>query len=492
MNEKTTPQFQRLLTCILFLTLTGIGQTLYSQSNEALPGPISQLTLNENGEIACVIHANDNTAAVHHAVGAAKTGLKANGKTKTSTKTKKGSGTAQIFVDYYNFDPDFSFENFLTAATAFQSAVDIWAASISSEVPIFVAAVFQPLDDGVLGSAGPTSVYASAPGLERDTWYGNALADKLVGEDLDPTSYDVVARFSTVFPNWYFGTDANTPSGDFDFRTVVLHELGHGLGYFGSMLVDNDSGVGSYGFGIPSPVYPAIYDRLANSPDGKSILKDNRYGNFTTELGDVLLGGPLTAKGPRIKKATKGKGAKVFTVLDSQIFGDIPGLTDIWLRGSSYSHLDFVTYAGSSNGLMVPFLSRGLAYDKPGNIMLAVFDDMGWNGIVNKEIHDNNKNTQPGDDLAVIATDAQSRVTVYPNPFRSNVIITLGSEHQTVTKAMVSDAYGAIFEIPQENIQGTGSVEIDLSNIRNRTDFYFMQLTFEDGETEVIKLVRED
>src|SRR5262249_28191761 len=30
---------------------------------------------------------------------------------------------------------------------------------------------------------------------------------------------------------WYYGLDANPPAGTTDFVTVVLHELGHGLGF---------------------------------------------------------------------------------------------------------------------------------------------------------------------------------------------------------------------------------------------------------------------
>ena len=40
------------------------------------------------------------------------------------------------------------------------------------------------------------------------------------------------------------GTDGNTPLGKIDFVTVVLHEIGHGLGFTGSMDVDTAPGRG--------------------------------------------------------------------------------------------------------------------------------------------------------------------------------------------------------------------------------------------------------
>ncbi|WP_190809007.1 T9SS type A sorting domain-containing protein [Flagellimonas sp. S3867] len=489
MKEKTTtPQTQSLpILLSFFLTLLLVSFS-HAQSEYELPAPISQLTVNENGEIACNIHTNDAAAVGHHQMGSAKAGLKMNGVLKTASTSKKAPSGATIFVDYFNFDPSFPDADFIIAATAFQSAVDAWAASLSSDVPIFVAAVFQPLGPGVLGSAGPTSVFANSPGLERSTWYGNALADKLSGEDLSPASYDIIARFSTVFPNWYYGTDGNTPAGDFDFKTVVLHELGHGLGFFGSMFVDNASGIGDYGFGIPDPIFPAIYDRLANSSDGKSILKENRYGNFTTALGDVLLSGPLTAKGPRIKKATQGKGAQLFTILDSEIFGDIPGLTDVWLPGSSYSHLDFATYAGGPNGLMVPFLSRGLSYASPDNIVLSIFDDMGWNGKVNREVMEDRSNDGNGGDDPLAG--AQNVVSLYPNPFISNVNITL-AEGRSIKKASISDFSGSQYSVPKGKIRGGTNATIDLSNFRGRSGLYILQLTYDDNTSEVVKIYKQ-
>ena len=487
MKEKISTQHPKNLPFLLFSCFIFIVSFSFGQSSQTLPGPVSQLTVNSNGDVFCEIHANDAAANDHHLMGSAKSGLTSNGVQKVAVNSKKTPTGAQIFVDYYNFDPTFPNEDFIIAATAFQSAVDAWANSLSSDEPIYVAAVFQQLGTGVLGSAGSTFIFANSPGLERDTWYGNALADKLGGQDLSPGNYDIIARFSTVFPNWYFGTDGNTPAGTYDFKTVVLHELGHGLGFFGSLFVDNNTGIGDYGFGIPNPVYPAIYDRLANSADGKSILKENKYGNFTTELGDLLLSGPLTSKGPRIKKVTQGKGAQIFTILDSAIFGDIPGLTDLWLPGSSYSHLDYVTYAGGTDGLMVPFLSTGLSFDGPTPIVLAIFDDMGWNGQVNREVM---PDPTPGNDDGSDPLVTANVVALYPNPFSSSVNVTL-LEGRSIKSAAITDGSGFKYNVPKSRINGTEQATLDLSGFRGKSGLYFLQLTYDDNSSEVIKVFKQ-
>lgn len=444
-----------------------------AQNQIALPGIISQLTLNEEGQIKCELHANDEVALQHHqSLGASATVDK-----KGNKKKNKQAGGATIIVDYYNFDPNFA--DIAAARDAFQSAVDIWAQNIDSDEPIYVAAVFQPLGEGVLGSAGPTFINANEPGLQRDTWYGNALADKLTGQDLNPDAYDIVANFSTVFTNWYFGIDGNTPAEDFDFRSVVFHELCHGLGFFGSMYVDNATGIGDWGFGIPSPVYPAIYDRFTFDQPGQPLIR--RYDNFSSELGEVLLGDPLLFRGNNTLKATGGTGASIFTILD---LGDneIPGITNVWLPGSSYSHLDYLTYVGTENGLMVPFLSRGVAFDDPGSIVKAIFDDMGWNGKIRKPFEENARLAIAGEDL-----QEESTVKLYPNHVHDRFTLDLGSQQAGLSAIKMVDLLGQTYQLIYSN-STPGQVEVDLSSAHMKSGIYILQLNFDNQKTQTLRI----
>ncbi len=165
-------------------------------------------------------------------------------------------GSATFEVDYAGFTPQ--------AQTAFQRAVDIWAEHLVSSVPIRVQASFAALGGTTLGSAGP-NVTANTTGLPRNsTWYPFALADALAGRDLNPEDdeffYDIVAQFSSSRTDWYFGLDGNPGANQFDFVTIVLHELGHGLGFVGSGTVDDGTGerectgtagLGCWGLGQP-------------------------------------------------------------------------------------------------------------------------------------------------------------------------------------------------------------------------------------------------
>ncbi|MFO7610571.1 MAG: FlgD immunoglobulin-like domain containing protein [Candidatus Krumholzibacteriia bacterium] len=128
---------------------------------------------------------------------------------------------------------------------AFQYAADLWGDLVQSGVPIRVEATMDPLTctstSAVLGQAGTNSVHRGFVGaLLPNTWYPQALANALAGTDLNPTSGDIGATFNSAInggagclggASWYYGFDANPPAGDIDFVTVVMHEIGHGLGF---------------------------------------------------------------------------------------------------------------------------------------------------------------------------------------------------------------------------------------------------------------------
>src|ERR1044072_3109369 len=119
---------------------------------------------------------------------------------------------------------------------AFQFAADLWGATLDSNVTIRVNAAFNPLGANVLGSAGTTFVFDDFtgpfpfPGAQfANTWYHSALADKRSGSELNPGCGDIKAQFSIDF-NFYLGLDNNHGVLN-DLVVVVLHELGHGLGF---------------------------------------------------------------------------------------------------------------------------------------------------------------------------------------------------------------------------------------------------------------------
>jgi hypothetical protein len=275
-------------------------------------------------------------------------------RTRVVAPPRRSAQAATFVVNY-----DAGFQANPAAQAAFQHAVDIWAGQISSPVPIAVEAHWSALGPGVLGSAGFAYSVRNFPGApQTGTYYPAPLANKLAGSDLYPAYVDIEASFSSSM-NWYFGTDGVTPPGQYDFVSVVLHELGHGLGFAGSGSVE--LGLGYYGVGTPRT--PFIWDRFVLNGAGTPILS---LPDGSATLGLELTGGNLYFSGTGANAANGGARPRLYA-------------PTTWQEGSSYSHLDEATYsAGNPNSLMTPQLGNAEAVHDPGPIVRGMFADMGW------------------------------------------------------------------------------------------------------------------
>jgi hypothetical protein len=253
-----------------------------------------------------------------------------------------------------------TYNGFTTAAQiAFQYAVDIWASQLTSNVPILIDATWSDLPGNTLGSAGAEGFwynFADAP--NTNTYYPSALADKIAGYDLDPGYPDVVANFDSG-TDWYFGTDGNPSFNEFDFVSVVLHELGHGLGVQGS--ADKIGSSGSLGLGTFS--YPIIYDVYVENGSGLAITS---FTNPSSTLGTQLTGNSLYWNGANALAGNAGISPRMYA-------------PSSWEPGSSYSHLNESTYSeGNANSLMTPQIGYSEAIHSPGPIILGLMADIGW------------------------------------------------------------------------------------------------------------------
>jgi len=252
-------------------------------------------------------------------------------------------------VTYVGFPPE--------AKVAFQRAVDYWATQIASNVVITVQANYTNLGNpSILGSAGPNGLYRNFPNAPRkNVWYPVAVANKRAGRQLDPAP-DIIANFNNTFPNWHFGS-AKAPSGTYDFTSVVLHELGHGIGFLGFGF--NSNGNGSVRFqGYPSP-----FDLYTETKSGKKLLK---FPNNSLQLGSQLTSNKIFYDSRRLRKANKSRRAKLYAPA-------------IWSQGSSYSHLDETVYKpGNKDSLMTPQLGQGETIRSIGPIHRAILKDIGW------------------------------------------------------------------------------------------------------------------
>ncbi len=263
-----------------------------------------------------------------------------------------GETCATFEVTYTGFTPE--------AQAAFQAAIDIWENALSSPVTIKINANWTVLGEGVLGSAGPETLFRNFTNAPDGRYYASALADHIAGEDLDPGFPDINASFNSDF-DWYLGTDGNTPFEQYDLVSVVLHEIGHGLGFVSSKDYDDDTGEGSLGFGFP--LTPAKYDDFLTEGIGGTSLVDIPQG---TDLGDAFTGGNVYCDSPEAIAANSGVSPKIYAPAE-------------YAGGSTLSHWDEATFPpGNAQSLMTPQIGNGEAIHNPGSITLGLFEDMGW------------------------------------------------------------------------------------------------------------------
>jgi len=179
---------------------------------------------------------------------------------------------------------------------------------------------------------------------------------------LSPENTHFTANFNSLLGNWYFGTDGKTPPDQYDLMSVVLHTLGHGLGFIGSMTVSAD-GEGSWGWRNSCSM---IYDRFIVNGHDQELLDTFLFPNPSGALAGQLQSDQLFFDGPRARAANGDKPVRIYAPIG-------------WDPGSSCAHLNEETFPrGDPNSLMTPQIGMGEAIHNPGPVALAVLEDLGW------------------------------------------------------------------------------------------------------------------
>lgn len=250
----------------------------------------------------------------------------------------------------------------------FQFAASIWEAIIDSDIEILVDAQFDPLTcsttSAVLGAAGAMTVSRDFPNAPiSNTWYAIALANSLEGSDMS-TWEDISATFNSDIDNnnnclngynWYYGLDGNRPPNTIELLSVVMHEIGHGLGFqtfvnlgTGSKLFQKND---TYMLNLEDHSSGRIWSNMNNQQRVQSAK----------DTADLHWTGPNVTS--RIAEFTGG-------VNQGHIRQYAPSIIDF---GSSVSHF---STAMAPNELMEPFDTG--PKQGPG-LAIQLFQDMGWN-----------------------------------------------------------------------------------------------------------------
>lgn len=250
------------------------------------------------------------------------------------------------------------------AKTALEAAATIWSNALTGSNTINVNACWGTgMNPGTLGSAGPSSFLYEG---STDSYLPISLAESLTSQNYNSSNADISCVFNGDRSNWYYGTDGSTPSGEYDFVTVALHEFGHGVGFLGVEGYNDGSqtgcsgaptGHGCIGFSFA----PDIYSRMVEDQSGNLLTS---YSSPSEDIGDLLTGnnGGLYLNGSGVVSSNGGP-VKLYT-------------PSSYSSGSTYGHLDLSTFPSE---LMKPSLASGVAIHDPG-LAGTFLNDMGWDG----------------------------------------------------------------------------------------------------------------
>lgn len=266
---------------------------------------------------------------------------------------KSGNETNTVINVEYSLMPTKAIE-------AFEYAVKIWEGLIDTDIPVHVQANWRTQEARVLGSAGPTNYFRNFDNAPRENlYYSVALAERLTKSELNgPGIADIVSTFNRQI-DWYFGTDGNTPDSLYDFVTVVLHEIAHGLGFTGFYEVSGSTGT-SFHNGETGAI--AAFDFMVTNANGQSLADPDLFPKPSVILKHQLTSNQLYSSSILAKKSLSNRSPHLHA----------PASFD---SGSSVYHLNLSSHPGE---LMNHAIGKGEAIHDPGAIVTGMLEDMGW------------------------------------------------------------------------------------------------------------------
>ena len=367
----------------------------------------------------------------------------------------------------FDIDYDARFQLTPDARNAFNFAADIWANLLESSTTIRIEANLVTLSNpNVIGSASNGGFFTVA-GQPANIAYNSALAEKLLGSEItnsEGNSIDITINMNSNF-NFYYGLDPNGISpGETDFVTIVLHEIGHGLGISGLSIANTTIGALRQNGNL------AVYDSFIvedngfsqillsqepSTPGGNDGFEENSEG-----MRDAFTGGNLYTVSPKAIAANGGNDARLYA-------------PTTYAGGSSVNHLNESTFNFTENALMTPFAASGEIVRDPGPVVLGLFEDMGWSlcqGSLSTE------------DFVV------EDVKINPNPFTESITINLPSSLSNNNfKVSLVDINGRVlFSNTPQNKNG----ELTISNLENlEAALYFLTLESTTSNVSITKKI---
>lgn len=214
-----------------------------------------------------------------------------------------------------------------------------------SNITLRVDFKFQDLGNtGTLGQAGPAGF-----DVRNGVYYAQALFNWLAKNDVNGGAIALNVEMNTnASVNWFYGA-SQPPAGQYSWQSVIMHEVGHSMGFFDTITPD-----GSY-----SNAGPGIFETLSTLGVGGPVLSSLDQA----ARAQAVISNNVFWNGPSALAANNGQAIKLYS-------------PNPYEEGSSYSHLD--PSQTGIGGLFFPSLPDATFFPGPTKQELGVFHDVGW------------------------------------------------------------------------------------------------------------------
>jgi hypothetical protein len=256
------------------------------------------------------------------------------------------------------FTLDFTFTG--TVPAGLQSAVNyaggLWESWLldtgtGENENLEIAIDHKELGAGVLGEAGVSYVW-----YDSSYAYVPSMGTLLYGFDDNVFVTDGIINFNNQF-SWYYPTDGNPGTGQYDAVTVALHEIGHQVGFYPTY---QWSKANTWGVNVSANQYRLTHwdtllrDETGNAPAAGEVNDDfNETDNPVYFIGSEAV-------------AENGGNVPIYAPAT-------------YSPGSSLSHLN--QQAIFEDYLMSFSLNPGEAIHSLSAVEVAMLRDLGWNAV---------------------------------------------------------------------------------------------------------------
>ncbi len=276
------------------------------------------------------------------------------------TENRK-SGSPMMSPSYTRFTINFIGSWDPDARIALQYACDIWSLILHLPQPVRVNATWS-LEEEPTNLASCWAAYLRTTTTADSFWYRYPLYEAKRDTNNNGTYPDMHITVNGARTDWHFGIDGDPAGDEYDFVTVALHEVCHGLGFAGTMKVVPGGTYGDATFDSPGNVY----ELWTYAAWGAPMIALPQHGD--------QLAYSLTHGGVYFYRHTSSIGK----MLDGMGYGNAELYApNTWEQGSSFSHLD-ENFNNTPAALMTYSGSRDEAIHWPGYLIRGIMQSMGW------------------------------------------------------------------------------------------------------------------